>query len=177
MILAGDTQPMQHAAIRVARYLAALHPDPALETAVEALTRQAAMVESPDLSRSTPASELPFGLSGSYWLDLRSYDPISTAAALNIPMLILQGGRDYQVTVEDDLARWKTGIGHRPDVTIRVYDADNHLFFLGAGPSTPAEYEPAQHVDPAVVADIAEWLTPNRGIIARFISSLKRHKR
>ena len=31
--------------------------------------------------------------------------------------------------------------------------------FPGADPSTPAEYKSAQHVDPAVVADIAAWLT------------------
>ena len=176
VILAGDAQPMQQAAIRVGRYLASLNPDPAAEAAVAAITRQAAMVDSPDLSPSTPASELPFGLSGAYWLDLRSYDPVATAAELDKPMLILQGGRDYQVTVEDDLSRWKAGLGHRPDVTIRVYDADNHLFFPGVGPSTPAEYAQAQHVDPAVVADIAEWLAPNRGKIARILSSLKRHK-
>jgi hypothetical protein len=36
-------------------------------------------------------------------------------------MLILQGARDYQVTVQDDLTRWETGLAHRPDVTIRVY--------------------------------------------------------
>jgi hypothetical protein len=43
-------------------------------------------------------------------------------------------------------------------VTIGVYDVDNHLFFPGSGPPSPAEYEPAQHMDPAVVADIAAWL-------------------
>ncbi len=43
-------------------------------------------------------------------------------------------------------------------MTIRVYDTDNHLFFTGTGQSSPAEYEPAQHVDPAVVGDIAGWL-------------------
>jgi dienelactone hydrolase len=177
VLLAGDAQPMQLAAIRVARYLAALTPGPAAEDALEAITRQAAMVDSPDLAPATPASELPFGLSGSYWLDLRGYDPVSTAGILNRPMLILQGGRDYQVTVEDDLSRWKAGVGHHADVTIRIYDADNHLFFPGVGPSTPAEYEPAQHLDPAVVADIAAWLAPNRGRIARFVSSIKRHKR
>jgi hypothetical protein len=74
-------------------------------------------------------------------------------------MLILQGGRDYQVTVADDLAGWQAGLAGLPGVTIRVYQADNHLFFPGAGPSSPAEYEPAQHLDPAVVADVADWLT------------------
>lgn len=161
VILAGDTLPMQQSAIRVARYLASLNPSPAAKSAVEAFTKQAEMVESPTLSRLTPARELPFGFSASFWLDMRDYDPVSTAESLNKPMLILQGGRDYQVTVEDDLSRWKAGLGHRPDVTIRVYDSDNHLFFTGTGPSTPAEYEPAQHVDPTVVTDIAKWLTSN----------------
>ena len=73
-------------------------------------------------------------------------------------MLILQGGRDFQVTAADDLSGWEAGLGDRADVTIRVHEADNHLFFPGAGPSTPGEYEAPQHVDPAVVADIASWL-------------------
>jgi hypothetical protein len=73
-------------------------------------------------------------------------------------MLILQGGRDYQVTVEDDLARWKQALDGRPDVTFGVYPDFNHLFVAGSGLSTPAEYEPAQHVDPAVIDDIAAWL-------------------
>ncbi|PJN38434.1 hypothetical protein CG747_22565 [Streptomyces sp. CB02959] len=159
VILAGDTQPMHRAAVRVARHLAALAPDSGAGTLVDTLTRQAALVDSPRLSPDTPAAELPFGHSGAYWLDLRAYDPVATAAALDIPMLILQGGRDYQVTVEHDLVRWRTGLAHRPDVTLRVHDAADHLFFPGTGPVTPAAYERAQHVDPAVVTDIADWLT------------------
>jgi hypothetical protein len=180
VLLAADAQPMQRAAIRVGRYMASLKPDPAVEATLEAMTRQVAMVESPELSPMTPASALPFGLSGAYWLDLRSYDQVATAAALDTSMLILQGGRDYQVTVEDDLALWQAGIGHQPGVTLRVYDADNHLFFPGAGPSTLAEYARAQHVDPIVVADIAAWmkrLEPKRGKLAQLLSRLTRHNR
>ncbi|WP_406313610.1 lysophospholipase [Streptosporangium sp. NBC_01639] len=163
VIMAGDTQPMHQAAVRVVRYLAALDPGPAVEAVVETITQQAATVAGPDLSPSTPTEALLFGWPAAYWLDLRGYDPVATATALDKPMFILQGGRDYQVTVADDLSGWEAGLAHRPDVTIRVYADDNHLFFPGAGPSTPAEYEPPQHVDPAVVADIAEWLTPERG--------------
>ncbi|MGH3495120.1 MAG: hypothetical protein ACRDQ1_18065, partial [Sciscionella sp.] len=81
------------------------------------------------------------------------------AATLHKPLLILQGGRDYQSTVDDDLARWKASLEGRPELTIRVYPAHNHLFTPGNGPSSPAEYEPAQHVDAAVVDDIASWMT------------------
>ncbi|NJP93060.1 hypothetical protein HCN51_27035 [Nonomuraea sp. FMUSA5-5] len=156
VLLAADTQPMHRAAVRVVRHLAA--QDPGAQAAVETITRQAARVDSPDLSAETPAAELPFGYSGAYWLDLRGYDPVATAAALGKPMLILQGGRDYQVTVADDLAGWQAGLAHRPDVTIRVHDADDHLFFPGSGPSTPADYHRPQHVDAAVVTGIADWL-------------------
>lgn len=117
-----------------------------------------ALVESPDLSPTTPGADLLFGWPGLYWLDLRDYDPVTTAAELDQPMLILQGGRDYQVTVADDLARWRAGLGHRPDVTIRVHDAVDHMFFAGSGPSTPQDYVTPQHIDLAVVADIADWL-------------------
>ncbi|MEU0570988.1 alpha/beta fold hydrolase [Nonomuraea sp. NPDC005983] len=172
VLLAGDAQPMHQAAVRVVRYLASL--DPGAQAAVEVITRQAAMVESLHLSPDTPAAELLFGHSGAYWLDLRGYDPVAAAAALDKPMLILQGGRDYQVTVADDLSRWREGLADRPDVTIRVYDADDHLFFPGSGPSTPADYDSPQHVDPAVVADIADWLAPRQGRLARLVSGFKR---
>lgn len=162
VIAAGDAQPMHHAAVRVVGHLASLNPGPAAQATVETITRQAALVDSPELSPSTPATSLPFGFRAPYWMDMRDYDPVAAAADLETPMLIVQGGRDYQVTVDDDLSRWKAGLRHRPDVTMRVYDADDHLFFPGSGPSTPAGYEAPQHFDPAVIADIARWLKRDR---------------
>jgi uncharacterized protein len=161
VILAGGTQPLHWTIVRQIRYLASLDPASAgaSESAIEAVTAQARLVDSRGLSRSTPSGDLPFGVPAAYWLDLRDYKPVAVAATLDRPILILQGGRDYQVTVADDLARWKTGLADRANVTIRVYPPDNHLFFPGAGPSAPAEYEPAQHMDGAVVEDIADWVT------------------
>ena len=160
VILAGGAQPLHWTIVRQLRYLAELTPETAAaaQPAIEAITRQAQLVDSPDLSPATPSSELPFGAPAPYWLDLRGYDPTAAAAALHKPILVLQGARDYQVTVADDLARWQAALADRPDVTIRVYDADNHPFFPGTGPSKPSEYEHAQHVDPAVIAEIATWL-------------------
>lgn len=74
-------------------------------------------------------------------------------------MLILQGGRDYQVTVADDLVRWQNALAHRPEVTIRIHQDANHLFFSGSGHPTPAEYARPGHVEPAVVDEITAWLS------------------
>ena len=79
------------------------------------------------------------------------------------PMLSVQGGRDDQVTVDDDLALWRAALDGRDDVSIRVHDADDHLFFPGSGRSTPASYEPAQHVDESVVTEIAHWVDSLNG--------------
>lgn len=164
VLLAAEAEPMNRAAVRVLNYLASLDPSStAMRNAAAAMVGLAANVDSPQLSRRTDPATLPFGYSGAYWLDVRDYDPIGTARQTGKPLLILQGGRDYQVTVDDDLARWRAAFDGRGDVSIRVYDADDHLFFPGSGPSTPAGYEPRQHVDGAVVADIADWITSLAG--------------
>ena len=161
VIMAGGAQPLHWSAIRQLRYLASLQgaSAEASRPAIEVMTRQAKLIDSPDLTTATPASELPFGAPAPYWLDLRGYDPAAAAATPGTPMLIVQGGRDYQVTVADDLSRWQAVLGGRPDVTIRIFEAGNHLFFPGSGPSSPAEYEPAQHMDPAVIRCVANWIT------------------
>ncbi|SED08915.1 hypothetical protein SAMN04489727_6358 [Amycolatopsis tolypomycina] len=149
VILAGDAQPMHHAAVRVARHLGL---DPAT------FEQQAALVDSDRLTPETPSAELPFGLPASYWLDLRGYDPVAATAGLPQPVFLGQGGRDYQVTVADDLTRWRTGLAGRPGVTIEVYERLDHLFLPGDGPSAPADYTRPGHVDAAVVSDVAGWL-------------------
>ena len=165
VVLAGGAQPLQWAAVRQISYLASLAPATAAasQPGIDALTAQARKVDSPDLSTETPDAELPFGVPAPYWLDLRGYDPVAAAAGLGRPMLFVQGGRDYQATVADDLSRWRAGLDLRPDVTIRVYPADNHFFFPGAGPSSPAELAAPQHLDPEVVADIGDWLALSGG--------------
>ena len=163
ILLAGGAQPLHWTIVRQIRYLASLDPatEASAQPAIEELAEKAQRVDDPDLSPSTPANELPLGAPASYWLDLRDYNPAQLAATLNKPMLILQGGRDYQTTVDDDLARWQEALADRDTVTIRVYPSLNHLFTPGEGPSSPTEYEPAQHVEPTVITDIANWLGTN----------------
>ena len=157
VVMAGDTQPLHHSAIRVLRYVASLSPKAAREmrATIKTVEEQAAVIDAPEFGAD---SGTVLGAPASYWLDLRDYDPVAVAARLERPVLILQGGRDYQVTVADDLPGWRAGLAHRTDAEIRVYEADNHQFFRGEEPSTPADYEAADHVDPEVIGDIADWL-------------------
>jgi hypothetical protein len=72
-------------------------------------------------------------------------------------MLILQGGRDYQVTAAD-YAAWQRTLGGRSDVQFHLYPSLNHLFIEGTGPSRPEEYAQPGHVAREVVDDIASWI-------------------
>jgi hypothetical protein len=72
-------------------------------------------------------------------------------------MLILQGERDYQVTMRN-LDGWRRALGSRADVSIKTYPALNHIFMPGEGKSMPAEYEMPSRVPDYVVADIADWI-------------------
>jgi hypothetical protein len=70
---------------------------------------------------------------------------------------VLQGERDYQVTM-NEFAKWKAALGGKPNVTLHTYPALNHLFIAGEGKSLPAEYESPGHVAEDVVRDIADWI-------------------
>lgn len=161
--LAAPAQPLHHAAIRQLRYLAALAgtngPDAqAIEELLDKLNRQASVVDDDNLSEATATADLPFGVSAQYWLDLRANDPLRIAAGLDLAMLFLQGGRDYQVTVEDDMRIWRSALADRSNVEMCTYPDDDHCFFPGTEISTPISYRVPQHVDEQVVNHIATWI-------------------
>lgn len=93
----------------------------------------------------------------SYLADLKGYRPDVDIKSLNTPMLILQGERDYQVTMKEFLL-WKSALQARRNVRFQTYPKLNHLFIAGEGKSRPEEYQMPGHVEEQVVADIASWI-------------------
>ena len=94
---------------------------------------------------------------GKYFLSLRGYQPTDVAAKLAMPILVLQGSRDYQVTMPD-LDGWKRALGGLPNVEIDSMAGLNHLFIAGTGAPGPAEYETPGHVDLAVIDSLARFV-------------------
>jgi uncharacterized protein len=162
VMLAADAVPLPRAAARIIDYVAGIEPAAGGSDTVHGAAEAIARTEDPALSPETPSTELLFGWPASYWLDLREFDQVTTAAALNRPILILQGGRDYQVTETEDLAAWRAGLHGGPGVSIKVFPDDDHMFFRGSGPSAPSDYQVENHVDPAVVDAIVKWMGPAR---------------
>ena len=159
VLLEANSTPLAQLILIQEQYLASLggSPSPQVEQQLATLKAQVALAESPSLSPSTPASELPLNIPASYWLDLRTYDPLATAAGLSLPMFFSQGGRDYQVP-PSELQAWETALVGRTNVTFMTYPTMDHLLLDGSGPATPAEYSVPGHVDPQLVADVAAWI-------------------
>ena len=158
ILMAAATKPLEQAIVEQTRYLVMLDGKASAEeeAALAAMVKLAADVRA--LKPGDPPIVSP-GISApaSYWLDLRGYHPPTAASGLKQPMLVLQGERDYQVTMEDHAA-WQRAIGSRANVQMKSYPALNHLFLSGVGASAPAEYGQPGHVDEAVVRDIAAWI-------------------
>jgi alpha-beta hydrolase superfamily lysophospholipase len=141
-ILAGNARPLEELVVEQVRFLAALDgrvtpPESAQVVAAERLRDR---VRDPKLAADAEIDVLGSMLPGSYWLDLRAYDPVRAAAALTIPVVVLQGGRDYQVS-RADFERWQKALAGRRSATLRWYPELDHLFATGSGPPGPADYQ------------------------------------
>jgi hypothetical protein len=159
IIMAGSTRPLEDITLEQVSYIFSLDGSISEEekAQLETLKQQVDKIKDPNLSDKTPAKELPFGIPANYWLDLRGYKPAEVAKQLKQPMLILQGERDYQVTMVD-FENWKKSLSTRKDVEFKSYPNLNHLFIEGEGKSTPNEYQTAGHISEVVVVDIIDWI-------------------
>ncbi|MCL6434314.1 MAG: alpha/beta fold hydrolase [Leptolyngbyaceae cyanobacterium HOT.MB2.61] len=158
IILAGNTRPFEDLYVAQSEYLAKLDDriTPREKQAIAAFKQQAERIKDRDL-RKEPDTELLLGAPPAYWLDLKDYKQTEVARELKQSILILQGERDYQVTL-DDFRGWQKALSDHKNATFKTYSNLNHLFMPGEGKSTPQEYQVANHVDAVVITDIATWV-------------------
>ena len=97
-----------------------------------------------------------------YFID---HDVLAVARQVKVPVLILNGGTDQQVTPEqaEELAAAIRSSGNR-DVTVRVFPDVNHLFIYDPV-GFPGGYGrlPRSAVEPVVVGTVVEWLVQRLG--------------
>jgi dienelactone hydrolase len=162
IVMAGAARPLEDAILAQMKHVANADGtvSPEEQRNIDDFGKIAAAIKA--LTPADAASEtLIVNAPPSYWLDLKGYDAPAAAKTIGVPLLVLQGERDFQVTMED-FARWNAALSGRPRVTFKSYPGLNHLFIAGTGTSLPAEYETPSHVAQQVVGDIAAWVTAPR---------------
>jgi dienelactone hydrolase len=160
VIMAGAVLPIEDKIIEQSEYIASV--DPAQKQAIEQMMpKMREDLKTLKQMYADPKASLDsvvFGVPYSYWLDLHRYEPAKTAASLKCKIFVIQGERDYQVTI-DDYKRWDSAIGGHANASLKKYPKLNHLFSEGEGKkSTPSEYQSEAHVAPYVIEDIANWI-------------------
>lgn len=92
-----------------------------------------------------------------YWLGIDRMEPVKHARSLRAGILIIHGGRDFQVP-DDEFEIWKRELAGRPDVTLQRMEALDHSMVAGTGPSTFEQYKQPAHVDGNLIAFVAAWI-------------------
>lgn len=157
IMLAPPARSLLDLMVEQAEYVAALDGS---TSDAEKAEIQSIRDEAAKIIEGLQEGEIDLGASKAYWDDLQAYDAVATARTLDVPMLILQGERDYQVTMEDYLL-WTGGLVGKDGLTMRSFPYLNHLFVYGEEKSAPEEYQEAGNVDAAVIEEIGEWIRAN----------------
>jgi len=152
--LSGSLRSMNDVIVDQLTYLASL-PGEGQEERTKALEMTKAELAKPEAEQKAI-----LGAPVSYWRDLNAHLGDAGAEAIRSfkgAVLVLGGGRDYQIT-RKDFELWQRVLKGRKDSTLVWVPNVNHLYMDGKGMATPKDYETAGHVDGKVVSGIAAWI-------------------
>lgn len=154
--LAAPARPLEEAFLDQIEHLATVgeHTPPGAEQRHSQWQRAAEQIRNGNYE----SGESLMGYPGAFWQSVEGYDPVARAESVSVPQYFLQGGRDYQVTMEDDFAEWQAAFGDDASVALSAYDSLNHAFLPGQGPSVPEAYNVQSEVPESVVDDLATWI-------------------
>ncbi|MGL4363278.1 MAG: DUF3887 domain-containing protein [Cellulosilyticaceae bacterium] len=128
---------------------------------MELINKQIQVVKT--ITKETEIQEVGLaGINNKMWADFNAYNQVEDAKSIDVPLLIVQGGRDYQVTMED-YEIWQEMLNNKENVTFRAYDDLNHLFVTGAGKSIPNEYYTPAQVSETFLLELTQWIL-NKGL-------------
>jgi len=161
IVMAGPSRPLEDVLIEqneqaLKRLEESGQPVEAAKQQVELLKQQIALLKDPQYS----VTNLPPGFAMQnpvWWMDFRNTYAGEAAKDQTVPLLVLQGENDFQVT-PDHLDGWKKALAARQNVAYKLYPKLNHGFVAYDKPSTGEEYALPGNVPAEVINDIASWL-------------------
>jgi fermentation-respiration switch protein FrsA (DUF1100 family) len=156
VMLAANSRPLEDLVLEQTEYIMA-ETGEINEVSLALINKGVQGVKKLKNMKSKVEEPLLLGLSKAYWLSLNKYDLIKEAKSITKPMLVLQGERDYQVTMKD-FNIWKDSFGNTKNWSFQSYPDLNHLFMTGEGMSLPKEYMKPGVVDQKVIKDIASFI-------------------
>jgi dienelactone hydrolase len=99
-----------------------------------------------------------------YFKEMGEHSVADYLATTKKPMFIVQGEKDFQVSVEKDFNEYKRLLNDKTNVEFRLYENLNHAFvnYLYSDIlKAKQEYNTERHIGEEVVSDIADWIVKN----------------
>jgi uncharacterized protein len=159
VLLAGNARPLEDLILEQYTYIFGLDSIDSNEKAeLKKIEEQVARVKNTKQLKISQEKDLPLNLNSYYWQSLKKYDQIKTAKSIKQPILVIQGERDYQVTMKD-YEIWKRELAGNKKNMFASYPKLNHLFISGESKSTPEDYDKPGHVDEFVIKTIIDFIT------------------
>jgi dienelactone hydrolase len=95
-----------------------------------------------------------------YFKEMDQHSATELAQKLTKPVLVLQGGDDFQVEADVDFPLWKEVLKGDASAEFKLYPGLNHFFvnYDGDGAGTPEEYNVPGLVDAQVIKDMGQWI-------------------
>ncbi|GAA0383128.1 alpha/beta fold hydrolase [Bacillus horti] len=124
---------------------------------LDVLARQVEILNDPQYDHTNVPADFFLPPSNFYWFEQRDYVPVEEAKKHNVPLLILQGENDWQVTM-NQFEMWKKDFGSSSHVQLKSYPNVNHFLVEYDGLSVGMEYGQPANVLKAIIDDIAEWV-------------------
>lgn len=127
-----------------------------IEASLKAIAAEQALLDKADPQHPPQGT---FGHIPQAWLlSLHDYHQVAVAQSLSRPLLILQGGGDFQVSPEKDFDKWKQVLDGRGNVAFHLFPGLGHLFIEAGKTGTVADYVKPGRVSPQVIDTIADWI-------------------
>lgn len=161
ILMAAPSETLYERILEQSQYISNLDGELSDAENTQIVTLENAVEQIEAFDESGDLSELILGVPAAYWLDMRDYNPVSMASRLDMPLLILQAGRDYQVP-SSEFVRWELGLSTKTNVTFMTYPTLYHTFIHTDNEiPSPDDYNAAGFVDESVVNDIGAWVLEN----------------
>ncbi|MGG2065163.1 alpha/beta hydrolase family protein [Bacillus sp. S14(2024)] len=128
------------------------------EGEMEFYRSQLQLLNQPDFDPSHPPEQFVLPPNAHWWYSVKDYRPSSVVRTLNIPLLVMQGGADFQVP-SSHLEKWRSALQNTTNATFKLYPDLNHGYTIAGENKTVQDYMQPKHVPFYVLNDIKRWIT------------------
>ena len=107
------------------------------------------------------AKKMGGGVTLYYFKEMGERPVESYLARLDKPILVMQGGKDFQVKADTDFRMYKKILANHSNASLILSENLNHAFVpsvYGSSSKAKQEYGVEQHIGENVIADIARWI-------------------